>query len=198
MIYLGVLFAAVVAAVGWKLTARGAYETAEYVVLETSGSFEIREYPDLAMATTSMKLESQGDDGSFMRLFGYISGNNDAQQKVAMTTPVFMESASDQQSGQMGFVIPKKISEQNIPAPTSSSVEIRQRPGGRFAVIRFSGRTDPRSLADAEQKLRLWMESGGWTGIGAAEVAGYDPPWTPGPFRRNEILVRIDPAPQRD
>nr|WP_298869380.1 heme-binding protein [uncultured Gimesia sp.] len=26
---------------------------------------------------------------------------------------------------------------------------------------------------------------------GAAECAGYDPPWTPGPFRRNEVLVRI-------
>ena len=24
------------------------------------------------------------------------------------------------------------------------------------------------------------------------EFAGYDPPWTPGPLRRNEILIRLN------
>jgi hypothetical protein len=28
-------------------------------------------------------------------------------------------------------------------------------------------------------------------GDGDAEFAGYDPPWTPGPLRRNEILIRL-------
>ena len=26
---------------------------------------------------------------------------------------------------------------------------------------------------------------------GEPEIASYDPPWTPGPLRRNEILIRI-------
>jgi hypothetical protein len=28
-------------------------------------------------------------------------------------------------------------------------------------------------------------------GDGDAEFAGYDPPWTSGPLRRNEILIRL-------
>ena len=73
---------------GWKVTARGAYESAEYTVLESDSPFETREYPDLVMATTTMQFESQGDDGSFMRLFQYISGDNIDEQQVAMTIPV--------------------------------------------------------------------------------------------------------------
>ena len=37
-----------------------------------------------------------------------------------------------------------------------------------------------------------WQEF--WIAIAGpadAELAGYDPPWTPGPFRRNEIPIRL-------
>ena len=143
------------------------------------------------MVTTGMRFESQGDDGSFMRLFGYISGSNDQEQKVAMTTPVFMESDDDDDAqGQMGFVIPRKVSDARIPEPSSDNVQIRKRAGGKFAVIRFSGRLDGELLSDSENKLRSWMEDRELVPDGDAEIAGYDPPWTPGPFRRNEILFR--------
>jgi len=36
------------------------------------------------------------------------------------------------------------------------------------------------------------MSEQGLVADGDAEVAGYDPPWTPGPFRRNEVLIRIN------
>lgn len=192
MIYLTVAALLVVAAYfGWKLTSRGAYESAEYTVLESKDSFEIREYPDLMMATTGMKQELQGNDGSFMRLFGYISGENEPQQKVAMTTPVFMERNSADSEGQMGFVLPKQVAEQNIPDPTDDKVEIRKRAGGKFAVIKFAGRMDSKTIAEAENKLRNWMKEKGLVGEGETELAGYDPPWTPGPLRRNEALIRL-------
>ena len=74
IIYASIIFSVVALSYfGWKLTARGAYESAEYSVVQSDGPFEVREYEDLMMATTNMKLESQGDDGSFMRLFQYIS-----------------------------------------------------------------------------------------------------------------------------
>ena len=191
MIYLiAVIAVAVLAYFGWKLTARGAYESAEYTVLESDRPFEIRQYPDLMMATTEMDFESQGDDGSFMRLFRYISGTNDASQKVAMTTPVFMGPEAGDSQGQMGFVMPKKVIEQGIPEPTHESVLIQRRDGGRFAVIRFAGRTNSETIATAKQKMQKWMNDKGLIADGDAEVAGYDPPWTPGPWRRNEILIR--------
>ena len=85
MIYAGVVIVLTVTYFGWKLTARGAYESAEYTVLDSESPFEIREYPELMLATTNTQLDLRGDDGSFMRLFRYISGANDAQKKIEMT-----------------------------------------------------------------------------------------------------------------
>jgi DNA gyrase inhibitor GyrI len=192
MIYLSVAIVVIALAYfGWKQTARSAYEAAEYTVLEADSPFEIREYPELTMATTNMQFAAQGDDGSFMRLFDYISGENDQEQKVAMTVPVFMEPADQDDQGQMGFVIPKNVTAQRVPEPSSDDVQIRKRAGGKFAVMRFAGRINSQSVAQAEEKLRAWMNDKGLTGNGDTEFAGYDPPWTPGPLRRNEVLIRV-------
>ncbi len=197
MLYLIVTIAIVaILFVGWKMTSRSSYESAEYTVIEADGSFEIREYPDLMLATTAMKFESQGDDGSFNRLFQYISGENTDRQKVAMTTPVFMEpenqeSKNRKPEGQMGFVIPKQVAQESIPNPDNQNVQIRKRDGGRFAVMRFSGRMNEKTLSEAQDKLRKWMEAKELSGVNGAEFAGYDPPWTPGPLRRNEVLIRL-------
>ncbi|MGI9456152.1 MAG: SOUL family heme-binding protein [Aeoliella sp.] len=193
ILYLSVTFVVGVLAVfGWKLTARSAYESAEYTELESEGLFELRDYPDLMMATTRSKVEMQGNDGSFMRLFQYISGANDNEQKVAMTIPVFMEPDTRDDQGQMGFVIPKDISEQGAPDPSDDNVQIQRRIGGRFAVVRFEGRMNRELLAKEELKLRNWMSDKGLIGDDDAEFAGYDPPWTPASLRRNEILIRLN------
>ena len=176
---------------GWKLTSRSAYESAEYSVLETEGNIELRSYPELVLVTTSMGTRVQGDDGSFGRLFRYISGTNSDKQKVAMTTPVFMEPESDQADGQMSFVIPKEVAESKVPEPTGGQVQLTKRAAGKFAVIRFAGRVDLDVRNEQRTKLKNWIERNGYSAIGEAEVAGYDPPWTPGPLRRNEILIRI-------
>ena len=179
----------------WVTTSRAGYESAEYRVIEKDGKIEIREYPDLMLASTNTKLDSQGRDGSFMRLFRYISGDNEDKQKIAMTTPVFMEGKTRGADVSMGFVMPKELAAQDVPQPKSEGVEIRKREGGRFAVIRFSGRLDTNTAQKQEAKLRDWMKSRGLEGVPVAESAGYDPPFTPGPLRRNEVLIRIQDSP---
>jgi hypothetical protein len=175
---------------GWKLTFRNAYESASYSVVESDGPYQIREYPDLVLASTPMSRERR-DDGSFMRLFQYISGRNIPEQKVAMTVPVFMER--DEQSGaSMGFVIPEEIALQGPPMPADERVEVRRRAAGRFAVVRFSGNADESTYEAREAALREWMVNRGLEGSDTSEAAGYDPPWTPAPFRRNEVLIRIE------
>jgi len=178
---------------GWKLTSRSSYESAEYTVLKSDGAIELREYPDLMMATTDMGSRIQGSDGSFGRLFQYISGGNEGKQKVAMTTPVFTEPESDQASGQMGFVIPKDVAATTIPKPASGQVRLTKRPGGRFAVIRFAGRASLEVRKKQQVQLEAWLETADMKAIGEPEIASYDPPWTPGPLRRNEVLIRIQP-----
>ncbi|MCA9258863.1 MAG: heme-binding protein [Planctomycetales bacterium] len=175
------------------------YETAAYKVLESANDIEVREYPDLALAVTTGKIDAQGRDGSFMRLFGYISGANEDQQKIAMTTPVFMEGGGEARGMEMGFVMPKETVAQGLPAPTGKDVKLHTRRGGRFAVIRFAGRLDWKLATKSERQLREWMRERGLDGEAGFEAAGYDPPFTPAKLRRNEVLIRIkESSPQTD
>ena len=176
---------------GLNLTARGAYESAPYKVVRKDSEYEIREYPDLVLAETDTRVASNGRDGSFMKLFRYISGANETNQKIAMTTPVFMEGGANNKTASMGFVMPKSIAASGAPEPTGSGVVLATRRGGRFAVIRFSGRMNSNLTQKNEQKLRNWMKKNGIEGAETADTAGYDAPFTPGPFRRNEVLIRI-------
>lgn len=200
MIYTGAALGIAMAGfLGWNLIARGAYESAEYKVIQSDGSFEVREYPDLMLAATSTNLDSQGRDGSFMKLFRYISGANESSQKIEMTTPVFMEKLDEDATVQMGFVMPKGVADKGVPKPTGEKVEVRKRPAGRFAVVRFAGQLTTQRAKDAEAKLRDWMASKGLAAADSVagrgvETAGYDPPFTPGPLRRNEVLIRLKEA----
>ena len=89
-------------------------------------------------------------------------------------------------------IVPKEIASEGVPQPKGEGVMIRERKGGRFAVIRFSGRLDSRVAKQQELRLREWMKSRGLAGDGNSEAAGYDPPFTPGPLRRNEVLIRLN------
>lgn len=183
----------------WKLTSRSAYEAAPYSVETTDGEFEIREYPDITLVATKTNLKKQGRDGSFGRLFKYISGANEQSQKVSMTVPVFMDAEADSKAGTMGFVVPEQVAKQGAPKPTGDTVELKTRPAGRFAVIQFAGTLDQKSQDAARKRLIEWMGKKSLVAESeSVEFAGYDPPWTPGFMRRNEVLIRIQMPNQDD
>ncbi|MGC6549989.1 MAG: SOUL family heme-binding protein, partial [Rubripirellula sp.] len=77
------------------------------------------------------------------------------------------------------------------PEPSSDGVRLYTRRGGKFAVIRFSGRMNDKLADEHEKRLRAWMKRKQLEGEASADTAGYDAPFTPGPFRRNEVLIRI-------
>jgi len=187
----GIVGVAVAGTIAWAMAIDAGYESAEYKVVESDGAIDIREYPDLTLAATDSETDAEGRDGSFMRLFQSISGANEANQEIAMTTPVFMEGEIGKSDVSMGFVMPKEVAAEGAPAPKGQGVKLRTRKGGRFAVIRFSGRLDSELAKEQEAKLREWMESRELDGYDSAEAAGYDPPFTPPPLRRNEILIRL-------
>jgi hypothetical protein len=94
----------------------------------------------------------------------------------------------------MGFVMPKEVAAAGAPDPKGEGVKIRTRPGGRFAVIRFSGQLNSKIAKEQETKLREWLKSRGIDVEAKSEAAGYDAPFTPAALRRNEILIRIPEA----
>jgi DNA gyrase inhibitor GyrI len=140
--------------VGCKAT-RSGYESAPYKVVRADGKFEVRDYPALKVVETRMAKGGNGSDGSFNRLFQFITGKNEAKQKISMTTPVFMSDTDS--NATMAFVMPAKLKEEDVPKPTDSSVSVREVPPGRFAVLRFSGGRNAKNEAKQLERLKTWM-----------------------------------------
>ncbi|MEC5125701.1 heme-binding protein [Verrucomicrobiales bacterium BCK34] len=179
-----------VAGTAFVVTSRAGYETASYTVEKKDGKFEVRLYSKMTVVTAPMNGESQ--NGSFGKLFQYISGANEADQKIAMTTPVFMPADSSGTTKEMQFVVPGEVAGEGAPTPKDTSVKLKSMSGGKYAALRFSGRS---SSADRKKKLaelKTLIKANGLTASGSPVFAGYDPPWTPGPMRRNEVLMRVE------
>ena len=172
-------------------TTRAGYESAPYQIVRASGKFAVRDYPALRVVETPMAAGGRdGSDGSFMRLFRFITGANEAKQKVAMTTPVFM-SGSDT-NATMAFVLPAKLKANAVPKPSDGAVTVRELPAGRFAVLRFSGGRSAKHDAEALGRLRAWMRAEGLKELSPPVYGYFDPPWTPGFLRRNEVMLRTE------
>jgi DNA gyrase inhibitor GyrI len=186
---LGIIAFASFALVGCE-SSRAKYESAPFASAEKDGAFEIRDYPELTVVRTSGK--GSDANGAFMRLFRYIEGNNASKSKISMTTPVFMDRADGEaKETDMSFVVPKAVAATGAPAPSAPQVSLSKRAAGRFAVMRFSGYRSAKGEEAALVKLRAWMKSKGLKEAGKPSFAYFDPPWTLGPFRRNEVLIRI-------
>jgi DNA gyrase inhibitor GyrI len=174
------------AAWSWSGPHRDRYETAPYKVVSKDGDVEIRDYPALKLATAKMgEAENNEANRSFRHLFGYISGENEASEKIAMTTPVFMDEAT------MSFVLPEDVASTGAPEPKGTAVALTKFPGGRFAVLRFAGSRSDRAEVKAEAQLRAWAAAKGIKVTGSAVFAYYDPPFTLPPLRRNEVLLSV-------
>lgn len=177
-------------------TVRAGYESAPYQVVRASGKFEVRDYPTLTVVETPMARGGNGSDGSFNRLFRFITGGNEAKEKIAMTTPVFMSSGDTQAT--MAFVMPAEMKADEVPKPSDSSVTVRELAAGRFAVLRFSGGRQAKTEAESVERLRAWMKQEGLEELSPPIYGYFDPPWTPGFLRRNEVMLRTETAPQSE
>ena len=171
--------------------ARAGYESAPYTVVRTDGKFELRDYPALTVVETPMAAPS-GDaaDGSFMRLFRFITGGNEGKQKIAMTTPVFMSGGGS--NATMAFVLPAKLKRSEVPQPADGAVRVRELAAGRFAVLRYSGGRTADREAETLTQLQAWMSTAGLKASSSPVYGYFDPPWTPSFLRRNEVMLRIE------
>ena len=87
-------------------------ETQSYDVIEKHDNIEIRYYPPAAKVMSKGKING---NSNFRNLFNYISGSNSKNEKISMTTPVYMKN--DKENQIMEFVLPKKFNDKEIPKP---------------------------------------------------------------------------------
>lgn len=187
-------------------------ETPAYKVLQRAGNKEIRYYAPYIVAKTTVKGEMKQTQGTaFRRLAGYIFGNNEKSQKMAMTAPVLQEPLRESQplpmttpvlqQAQMGawtmsFVMSSAFSLEQLPVPKDASVVIEQVPARYVAALRYTwGASEERHRKKAEELLS-WLQQGKqYQAVTVPVLAGYDPPWTLPFLRRNETMVDVTPSP---
>ena len=192
-----------------------AIEIPEYRVLEQDGSFELRAYSSYLIAKTEVETGfMNAGNVAFGRLFRYISGANTSQTEIAMTAPVEqareargqkiamtapVEQASVDGVYRVGFVVPRKFNRETVPKPVDSRITIREVPARTVAVWRYSGRWTEENFREHERDLRALLVRKGLraTSGDSAIIARYDAPFMPWFMRRNEVLIPIEAAGQR-
>jgi hypothetical protein len=146
---------------------------------------EIREYAPRVMAVTEM---AERENDGFRVLAGYIFGGNAREQEIAMTAPVQQTMSGP---AEMAFMMPAEYAFDELPEPNDARVAFRQAPAYTAAVIRFSGWANAEKADANWQKLRGFLIKEGIEIVGEPTLNQYNPPWTLGFLRRNEIIVPV-------
>ena len=166
-------------------------------------------------------MESDFDDAlrkGFEILAHYIFGGNKKRQQISMTAPVSEEKVSssekipmiapvtaekipmtapvtDEQTGEhvyrISFAMPSKYSLETLPEPQDKRITFKVIESRKTAAIRFSGRVNEKLTNKKIEELKTWPSKNDITQKSNFIAAFYNPPYIPGIFRRNEIIVDI-------
>ena len=163
-----------------------ANEEAKYEIIDKNEVYEIRKYSDRLAVETSMA----GIDSNFRKLFNYISGRNETQEKIAMTTPVTQVEKKGNMT--MQFYLPSKFNSENVPNPLREDVKIINIEGGYYAVLRYSGRASDGNFIKHKEILEKELKKNNILIISPSIRATYDSPFTLPMNRRNEAMFKVE------
>ena len=185
-----------------------ATEEPKYSVLEREPPFEVRNYAPMIVA--EVQVEGDLDDASsqgFRLIAGYIFGQNQVNEKIAMTAPVTVEDQAaksakiamtvpvgiEPNAGKwtVSFVMPAQYTMDSIPKPINPLVQLRQIPAVKKAVIRFSGFYNQQKVDEKTLELEQWIKSRNLQSAGTPNFARYNPPWSLPFMRRNEVMINL-------
>ena len=184
-----------------------ALEEPEYTVVAQYGDFELRQYAPYLIAEVDVdgEFDEAGNNG-FRILAGYIFGDNQSSEKMAMTAPV--ESTRRGQGEEMAmtapvttttageqttytFVMERKYSMETLPVPNDERIRIREVPERTMAVRRYSGRWTEEKYQQNETALREALSAQGIQIISEPILARYNSPFSLPVLRRNEVMFEI-------
>ena len=164
-------------------------EQHNYKVIKKFDKFEIRKYD--AALFSSVKLNKKGYKESssegFRILAGYIFGDNETKEKIAMTSPVVMELGD---TSKMMFMVPKNYNLKNLPNPKNSKIVFEKEEEKIIAAIRFDGWADDEKIQKYKTILMNELVKEKLSYINKFSFLGYNPPYEV-MNRRNEIVVEL-------
>jgi len=185
-----------------------AIEEPSYEVVQTLDGAEVRRYAPYVVAQVQVTgtADEAGNEG-FTILAGYIFGKNKGSRRLEMTAPVTQAEApvklemtapvtlARSPGGYVvQFVLPKDVKLATAPEPLDPRVQLREVPGGRVAVIRYSGFWSQANYDDHLARLEAALRAVNLSWKGEPILSRYNPPFMPWFLRRNEIWLNLDEA----
>lgn len=183
-----------------------AIEEPVYQIVQKYDAFEIRDYQPYVVAEVVVPgpAEEAGNQG-FRILAAYIFGKNKGERNIEMTAPVTqtpvpakleMTAPVSQSATDAGFAIqfkmPASYTLESLPEPLDARIKFRALPGGRFAVIRYSGTWSESNYTTHLERLNAGVAAAGLTTTGAPIYSRYNAPFVPWFMRRNEIWLSLN------
>ena len=162
-----------------------AYEESNYTVVHKADNYQIRYYDERIVIQTRYTSGSSG----FRKLFNYISGQNQVNQKIEMTTPVTELKEGNQMV--MQFYLPSRFDTKSVPLPDDLSLEIATIQSGYYAVIQYSGFASDNNFLKHANILKFALDLNEIKSIGPPIKATYDGPFTLPNLRRNEAMYLV-------
>jgi len=165
----------------------------EFTVTKTTNEYEVRQYSKSVWSSTEvlgMSYDEATSEG-FHRLFDYISGDNEAKEKIPMTAPVITRvipgaGPACESNFTISFFVPFAV-QANPPKPTKDDVFISMIPEHEAFVRSFPGFADESDyLKEAEALASALANSTESYHQDFYYTAGYDSPFKPF-FRHNEV-----------
>ena len=188
----GLLVAVGLGVVVVRASFAGKYEEPDYTVVQQTETLEVRDYGPRLLAEVTMGTDrDSGANTGFRTLAAYIfSSDTPEGAPIGMTVPVG-QYESDEGTWRMWFVMPSRYTVDNLPPPNDPRIRILERAPERLAVRSMSGRMDRANFSEDAEKLEADARAAGLEPIGPATLAVYNGPFTPGPFRRNEVMLPV-------
>ncbi|KAK7082736.1 Heme-binding protein 2 [Halocaridina rubra] len=179
--------------VGGIGSALGYNEEAPYTVVRTYDNFVEREYPArkwVCTSATGASREEATSNSMFMKLFRYITGQNDRNEDIPMTVPVTTEYTHGNNRDNvytMCFFI-GDAHQANPPTPTEDSVFLQDRAAMTVYTRTVGGymRSESQWMDEAARLAGFVQEKGISVSLTHMYWVGYDAPfkfWN----RRNEV-----------
>lgn len=167
-----------------------ATETIQYKVLHKDHSIELREYSEILLASTKTNPNNYNESG-FNRIFNYISGQNEANQKISMTSPVVTYQEGEQLV--TGFYVPSQYDKTTVPKP-QGDVFINTIEPSIYVVITFYGAWNKHNYDQHHLELLNYINQHSYQIKSSPFIMRYNAPYIPDHQKRNEIAYQINKA----
>jgi len=191
LLYAGIAIAALLVAFA---ALRGPEHPAYSLIVELPLDVEVRDYAPMRVAqiTVPGAVSEQTKQTAIEPLAAYLAGANERGERIGPARPVLMSPTVDGGS-RVAVILPAGLEASTLPEPDDARIRIIEIPGRPVAALHFRGRWTAMRHAEHARIVQRELGRAGWRTLGEPIAVQHSPAWLPGPLRRNEVLLVLEP-----